>query len=232
MGLFSPKPLPVTSYGYRPTLGATAKGWICTSPDCGRSEHEPVRRWPKPCSACGAPADPIPDAAWSHDAEGAELQWILTHDPDRGGGFHHDQWQIWQFKDAALRGDRQALAAARTDARNYVGQRLGSSPWWSPGSVYFQLVWLALEFGDLDGAADDLRHWLDTTQADDVENDNGRRTNCRQVIDSTVRFFATPGASQHDRAAEIRSGCLRVAEGAYPILSRDLQAAVTAMARG
>lgn len=149
MGLFGPKQLPTTSYGYRPPSNAVAKGWVCTNADCGSSEHEYVRRWPKACTKCGANTDPLFELPWEHDAEGVQLRWILQNDPQRGGGFYRDRWAAWQFKDAALRGDGTAMANARAEARSYVTQRMAAASWWGPGNVYFDLVWIALEVHDL-----------------------------------------------------------------------------------
>lgn len=232
MGFFGAKPLPGTSYGYQPPPGATAKGWGCTNRDCGISEHEFVKRWPKACPSCGSATDPLFNEPWAHDAEGAELQWILRNDPGRGGGFHQDQWEVWQFKDAAMRGDAKAMVEARARARSYANARMASQEWWGPGDVYFHFVWVALEIGDLNGAADDLCHWLSVSTSHDAENNNTNRTNCRQVIDSSARFLATPGGATHPRAAEIQQGCLRLAEGCYQVLNRDLQSAVARMASG
>jgi len=174
--------------------------------------------------------DPLFDEPWSHQAEGVELQWILTNDPGRGGGFYRDQWETWQFKDATLRGDRPGMAAARARARRYVAERMADT-WWSPGNVFFSFVWTALAAGDLDGAADDLVYWLSRSSSEDVENDNARRTNCRQVIDLASRFMATPGGTAHPGGVQVRQGCLKLAEGSYQILNPQQQAAVLAMAR-
>lgn len=230
MGLFRSVALPPTSYGYFPPAGATARGWTCTNWDCGVSEVEHVRRWPKSCSACGAAADPLLDAPWSHDAEGVELQWLLRTHPERGGGYHQDQWMVWQLKDAWLRDDREGMTRARLEARRYAADRL-SDGWWGPGNVFFQLTWLELEAGDLQGAAEDLRHWLGLSSSADAENDNTNRTNCRQVIDIASRFFAAPGAERQPLAPDIRRGCLQLAEGAYQVLLPAQQQAVLAMSR-
>lgn len=230
MGLFGPKPLPTASYGYRPPLGATAHGWKCTNWDCCVSEHELVKRWPKACNTCGSPVDPLFDQPWEHDAEGVELQWFLRDHPERGGGFYEDQWEVWQYRDAALRGDTAGVVAARARVRTYAAKRMADN-WWGPGGVFFHFVWIGLEVGDLNGAADDLTYWLSLSSSEDVENDNTNRTNCRQVIDMTTRFLAAPGAASQARAPEIRQGCLKLAEGAFPVLNRDQQNAVTQMVR-
>lgn len=231
MGLFGPKPIPATSYGYAPPSGATAHGWTCTGEDCGVSEHEPVKRWPKACPRCGSPTDPLFDPPWDHDAEGVELQWVMRNQPEKGGGFYQDNWEIWQFKDAILRGDRAAVAQARTRARAYAQNKIATQDWWRAGSVYFQFVWYGLEAGDLDGAADDLVYWLSVSPTDDVESNNSNRTNARQVIDRTAAFFQARGGATHPRAPEIKQSVLNVAQGAYPVLNRDLQDAVARIAR-
>lgn len=230
MGLFGTKPLPTTSYGYQPPPGATAHGWTCTNSDCHVSEHEPVRRWPRPCPQCGSVTDPLFDEPWAHEAEGMELQWLLREHPDRGGGFYNDQWEVWQFKDAVRRRDAAGVDQARARARSYAADRLADK-WWGPSNVFFHFVWIGLEARDLDGAAQDLIYWISISSADDVENNNANRTNCRNVIDMAARFHATSGGSQHRLALQIRQGCVKLAEGAYPTLNRDQQNAVTRMAR-
>jgi hypothetical protein len=230
MGLFGPQPLPPTSYGYRPPPDATAHGWKCTNWDCGTSEHEPVRRWPKACATCGSPADPLFDQPWEHDAEGTELQWLLAEHPERGGGFYQDQWEVWQFKDAVLRADSSGVAQARARARTYSAARMADK-WWWPGNIFFHFVWVGLEAGDLNGVAADLMYWLSISSSEDVENDNSNRTNCRQVIDMAGRLLMAPGGASHPQAREIRQGCVELAEGAFPILSRDQQNAVIQMTR-
>jgi hypothetical protein len=230
MGLFRSQAIPVTSYGYQPPPGATAHGWACTNNDCGVSEHEPVKRWPKGCAKCGSPTDPLLDEPWKHEAYGIELQWLIRNHPERGGGFYQDEWEVWQFQDAARRGDLAGMAETRHRVRTYAAERM-SNKWWGPGSVFFKLVWVGLEVSDLDGAADDLCYWLSISSSEDVENDNTNRTNCRQVIDMSARFLAMPGGQEHARALEIRKGCVHLAEGAFQVLNRDQQDAIVKMAR-
>jgi len=226
MGIFGPKLLPTTSYGYQPPAGATALGSMPRSTDCGFSEHEPVRRWPKSCSRCGSPADPLLNKPWKHDARGVELQWLIRDHPERGGGFNQDQWEVWQFKDSYLRGD--IAGANRIRKRN---RKSPPDPMEMPGENYFYFVWNALEAGDLDGAADELCYWMSVSSTEDVENDNTNRTNCRQVVDMTQRFFKAPGGHSHPRAPEIRRSCVKLAEEGFQVLNREQQTAVEQMAR-
>jgi hypothetical protein len=230
MAFFKPKALPSTSYGYIPPSGATAHGWKCTNGECLTKELEAVRRWPKACARCGSGTDPVFDQPWEHDAEGVELQWQIRDQPEQGGGFHQDRWQIWQFKDALLREDRTGAALARSSARSYAVDRSLTDSWWYLAHIFWDLVWYELQAGDLDWAADDLIFWLGLSSTDDVDNHNGNRTNSMLVIEMTGRFIAAGGTS-HPRMPEIKAGCLKVAEGAFRILSYEQQATVTQLSR-
>ncbi len=229
MPLFGPKSIPATSYGYQPPLGATTVGWACLSHDCGVSEHEPVKRWPKTCPKCGSPTDPLFSPRWKHDAWGIELQHKIRNKVE-GLGFYEDQWEAWQFEDAVLRGDREGMARARASARAYAQKRLSAESWWFPGSVFFHFTWTAIKAGDLDGAAEDLVYWISVSSVEDVENDNSSRTNSRQVIDQADEFLQAGGAS-HPKAAEIKRGALKIAEAAWTILNNPQQDAVKRMTR-
>lgn len=223
-------PLPVTSYGYQAPAGATAYGWRCTSDDCGTSEHEPVRRWPHPCGRCGAATEPLLDEPWKHDAEGVMLRHTLSQDADAGGGFYADQLAVWTLKEVLRQRDADQIQRARDDLRAYAAKHAGR-PGWNPGNVFFPAIWSELEEGQMEAAADDLLHWLALSTAEDVENDNAERTNCRQAIDMVARFLEAPGGRQHAAAPQVRAHCLRLAEGAYGVLSRDQQQVVSTMSR-
>lgn len=229
--LFGSKPLPVTSYGYQPPHRATAHGWTCSNYGCGQAQHEPVRRWPVRCPSCGTPADPLLDQPWAHEAEGIELSWAVSHHPERGGGFAQERLLGWKLKDALLGGDVPAAQAARAAIHSHAAQRAREDRWWSPSYLFNSPVKDALAAGDIDGAADDLCVWLGLSTGDNAEEDNRNRTNARTVIDAAEKFFASAGGRSHPRAQEIRQACLRVAEGAFPVLNRELQAAITRMAR-
>ncbi|TDP89613.1 hypothetical protein [Labedaea rhizosphaerae] len=231
MGLFGPRTLPVTSYGYQPPPGATAKGWVC--PNCGVAGWEPVKRWPKACDDCGSSADPLFDQPWEHQAEGFQIQWILRYDPTSSGGFYEDRWESWQFTDAAYRGDRLAMSQARGRARARAQWRLTvDSSWWPPSDIFFRFVSVGMEVNDFDGAADDLCYWLGISSPVDVDNNNANRTNCRLVIGSTSQFLALPHGASHPRAFEIRRACVALARGgAYSVLNADLQRSVSGMAQ-
>jgi hypothetical protein len=227
--LFKPRQLPMTSYGYQAPPGAVAARWYClNSETCGAVGDDAPRRWPFACPKCGGPTDPVFAEPWQHEARGVEIQYLLAHNV-QDGGFTEGEWPLWRFKDALLRRDQRAVAQARADVRALADERFRKESWNPSG--YFMLVWHALEAGDLDGAADDLVHWFPFCSAEHVENNNDRRTNCRQVIGSAVRFLETPGAGNHPQAGSIRQQCLDLAAGAYEVLNNDLQTAVRRLSR-
>jgi hypothetical protein len=231
MPLFGAKPLPLTSYGYQPPRRATAHGWKCTNYDCGQAQHEPVQRWPVCCRSCGSRADPLLDQPWAHEAEGIELSWEVSHHPERGGGFAQERLLDWNLKDALLCGNAPAAQAARAAIHSHAAQRTRADRWWSPSYVFYGPVMDALAADDIDGAADDLCVWLGLSNGDNAEEDNRNRTNARTVIDAADKFFASADGRAHPRAQEIRQACLRVAAGAFRVLNREQQAAITRMAR-
>jgi hypothetical protein len=233
MGFFTRQQLPVTSYGYQAPAGAVARGWRCLNDEtCGRGGDASPRRWPFTCPDCGGPTDPALAEPWQHDARGVEIQYLLQKGVN-DGGFTETEWPVWCHKDALRRNDPAAAARARAEYRALEESRAldAGYAWWTPGRGYFLLVWQALEVGDLDSAADDILHWLDVSNAEDVENDNERRSNCRNAIDSVIRFVDTPGATRHPATAAIREQGLALAADAFPILNDGQQAAVTRLSR-
>ena len=230
-GTPQPTVVPLTSYGYLPPTNAIVVGWACPQNGCGRAEREPVRGWPMACTECGHPADPMLAEPWAHVARGVELQWRIANHPDWGGGYDHDHWEAWQLRHALLRGDGATASQQRARIREYVGAKAQTSDWWHPGNVYHYVVWDGLEAGDVLGAGDDLLFWLQSSSAEGAADDNSTRTNCRQALNAVVRFFDSPGASTHPRAADIRRAALKLAEGAYTQLNEQTQSAIRALAR-
>jgi hypothetical protein len=234
MALFGPRPLPLTSYGYQPPRGATAKGWSCTNrEDCGTSDFVPPQRWPVRCPQCGWPCDPMFNEPWEHDARGVELNWSIRNERSEYSRLYaSEQLLAWQVKDALLRRDAGGAATARDAMRDYVDRQVRAGAHWTSGFTLSPAVRAELEADDLDGAADDLCFWLERATGEGAEEHNDIRTNARTVISAGAQFLAAPGGAAHPRAPEIRKGCLRVAEGCYNDLSAGLQDAITQMTMG
>ena len=226
-------PLPQTSYGYRPPREAIAQGWKCSNPnDCGRADSHRIRRWPMRCPGCGWPADPVFAPPWEHDALGVELKWQIGHDTNEYSLLiARERLMAWLLNDARLRGDAAGAAAARTALHRYVDRQVKEGEWWNYSFTLAPAVREGIDAGDLDGAAMDLCFWLSISTGENAAEENEVRANARSVIGSAAAFLSAPGGSAHRHAAEIRAGCLRIAEGAFPELNRELQAAVMRMAR-
>jgi hypothetical protein len=203
------RPLPRTSYGYHPPPEASVHGWRCANYYCGAA----VRRWPRRCRLCGWAADPEFDEPWAHEALGIELSWQVRHFPGSAAGIPRERLIEWHLKDALLRRDRLAAAAARQDMHAYIRTRQAEDSWWNPGFLLGLAVFDAIDLGDLDGAADDLCLWLGVSAGDCAEEDHGALANAKSVMNAGVTFLAAPGGEEHARAAEIRKGCLRVVGG-------------------
>ena len=202
--------LPRTSYGYQPPRQATAHGWRCANHNCGAA----VRRWRRRCRLCGWPMDPEFDEPWAHEALGVELRWRVRRFPKGGTGISEERLVEWQLKDALLRQNGPATAAAREAMHAYIRSRQGEDSWWNPGSLLGLAVFDAIDLGDLDGAADDLCFWLEVFVDDSTADDSpSSLANAKSVMNAGVAFLAVPGGEEHPRAAEIRKGCLRVAGG-------------------
>jgi hypothetical protein len=204
------RPLPRTSYGYQPPPQATAHGWRCANQNCGAA----VRRWPRRCRLCGWSADPEFDEPWAHVALGVELSWRIRHFPRSGGGIPEERLIEWHLKDALLRRNGPAAAAAREAMRAYIRSRQAEDSWWNPCLLLGLAVFDAIDLGDLDGAADDLCFWLEVF-VDDRTADGlpSSLASAKSVMNAGVAFLAAPGGEEHPRADEIRKGCLRVAGG-------------------
>ncbi|MGH3279535.1 MAG: hypothetical protein ACRDNW_10405, partial [Trebonia sp.] len=124
---------------------------------------------------------------------------------------------------------RQAAAPARAEIRARIQQRIEQSGTFYSGFSIAIAVQHAVRAGDPDGAAEDLCFWLSVSTGVGAESDNEVRTNARMVIHASATFLEAPGGASHPKAPEVRTGALRVAEGAYSELSRDLQDAITRM---
>jgi hypothetical protein len=209
LALWRLRPLPRTSYGYQPPPRATARGWRCANHNCAA----PVRGRPRRCRLCGWPADPEFDEPWAHEALGAELRWRTSQFPASGGGIPHERLIEWHLKDALLRHDWPAAAAARAAIHEYIRARQAEDTWWDPSFLLGLAVFDAIELGDLDGAAADLCCWLRVFTADRPAEIPRSLANAKSVMNAGVAFLAAPGGERHPRTAEIRKGCLRVVSG-------------------
>ena len=119
LALLRRRSLPPTSYGYQPPTEATAHSWRCANYDCGAV----VRRWSRRCRGCDSPVDPEFDEPWAHEALGAELSWQIRVHPERGAGMLQERLMEWRLKDALLRNDGRAAAAAQEAMRGYVDRQ-------------------------------------------------------------------------------------------------------------
>jgi hypothetical protein len=211
--------LPVTTYGYEPPPGATARGWRCADEQCGTGGDEVPRRWPFRCTACGAPADPEFDDPWAHDARGPWLRTQLAAaEQDRLRAFWESELIGWRYREALRVGDQDTAEATRADAHHFMSGMAGEAQ----SSLLFHIVHDSLHHNLLDAAAEDLGFWRVRTVTDGVDHDNARRTNCRQLLSEMLNFLEHPQAAQHPAAPGLRSAASELRDTIRDVLTVDL----------
>lgn len=184
------------------------------------------------CPGCGWPADPVFAPPWEHDALGVELKWQIGHDTNEYSLLiARERLMAWLLNDARLRGDAAGVTAARTALHRYVGRQVREGKGWHSSFILAPAVREGIDAGDFDGTAQDLCFWLSVSTGENAAEEHEVRANAQLVIRSAANFLGAPGGSASRHATEIRAGCLRIAEGAFPELSRELQAVIMRMAR-
>lgn len=213
MPLFSRRaePLPATTYGYAPPHEATANGWICSSRNCGRAGDSVPRRWPFACPQCGAPADPRFNEPWAHYAQGPWLQHMIKTDP-YGGSIWQSKLLAWRYKDALQARDSERIHEASRDSRSYVENQLRADRSFDPGEVLFEIVWSAVEHGQMDVAAQELAFWREHLVTDGIEMTSSLRTACHRLLQCQLQFLEEPLARNQPASSTIRAQALELGD--------------------
>jgi hypothetical protein len=224
-------PLSATSYGYVPPPEATAHGWSCSGDDCRTGEWEPVPRWPMACPRCGAPADPVFDEPWAHEATGPRLR----HEIARGGdpflvSVSQAQLAAWQYKDAMLRDDRAAAlaalhvaaGAARAQAENYPDRS-------GPSSVLVPVVDTALKYGELETAAQALEFWRGLQVTEDIGGSSTHRSSCMNLLSKLADFLADPRTAKHPAVPRFRGYIVELASASREVMAHNVQQKINAV---
>jgi hypothetical protein len=214
--------LPVTSYGYAPPPGATARGWRCPAPDCGFGDDTAPRRWPFACTECGHPADPDFDEPWAHDAREPWLRHELDVAAPAQRGFWLGELIAWRHRDAVRRRDLEAAEAARGQARRWLADT-AADPYRIAGQVHHPIVVGALGADWIDSAVDELTFWCRRVRTEDVEHDNARRTDCRQLLSALLAYLEHPATPRHPRTPELRRSAVALRDTIRDVLSVDLE---------
>lgn len=212
---------PVTSYGYQAPAGATVDGWRCPADGCGVGGDAAPRRWPFRCTNCGTAADPTFDEPWAHDARGPWLRHQLRSSRPQLRHIWEGQLHGWLYRDALQAGDRSAAEHARSDAHRFV-DRHAEDESTIAGNVHFPIVSDSLQHGLLDEAADELGFWSARAVTDGVEDDDTRRTDCRQLLASMLAFLEHPGGPAHPSARVLTTNAAALRDAIHHVLGTDL----------
>ncbi|WP_199516483.1 CHAT domain-containing protein [Nucisporomicrobium flavum] len=173
-------------------------------------EETPPASWPYACPECGHPADPWFAEPWEHEAVIYEYRHRTAYDtsPTRRE-IARVQAHVWAYKDAGYRGDRAGL--------RYAWQAWRRVP--DPFFLAPEMVMLAADFEDFDGAAEYVleRHPLIDTR--DLEEHNQRRTEARHFLSMCIALLERESFAGHPRAAEIDAAMRDIARRAAGVLT-------------
>lgn len=214
MGLFGPKQLPTTSYGYTPPPGAKATAWKCSPTGCGQT-GEPgnvPRSWPFACPVCGKATDPLFAEPWAHEARGLELEHLIASGED-SSGYATYELRVWRYKDALGSGDAAAARSSLQDFWIHDSEVADLGP--RPFNAHLLLL-AALEGVDLAGATAHMTEWLSRCQ---VESPHVTQQDCKTAMQAVVELFDTPRSREQPGAAELRDRALELGAEAEDFLS-------------
>jgi len=234
--------LPTTSYGYTPPPGARVVRWWCFN-DGGHNGVAPgPRNWPARCPECGSSVAPIFEQPWQHEADGfLYIHQLRTSTDVYDLAIACAHLHSWEYKDALLKQDVSRQKVIRAQFVRVLEELPRRQDAWAFPMALTTTVWDAVEATDLEFAADLLQAWHPSIQTDDVEDDNGRRTQARSFVSACIRFLEQPESVGHAREHKVHELMTDVADRAREVLNpihtdgfdriRHLRATVTEVAR-
>jgi hypothetical protein len=208
--------------GYAPPPGATARGWRCPDPNCGAGDAVVPRRWPFACTQGGAPADPDLNEPWVHDAREPWLRHEMSAAEPALRGFWLGELIAWRYRDAVCQCDAASAEAARGEGHCWLTDHAADS-FLIPGQVRYPVVTGALDVDWIDTAADELTVWVRQVRTEGVEQDNARRTDCRQLLSGLLSFLEHPAGARHPKAAGLRGSAVALRDAIRDVLTADLE---------
>lgn len=210
---------PRTSYGYQAPPEARVRGWHCANPTCGFHDDVAPRSWPFPCPRCGEPADATFEGPWAHEAIAVRIRRDLADPDEHVRGLAEDEWRVWTYKDALLRGDR-----AGTD-RAWQAYRRSRPARWSRADAgrigrypMTEMVRLASIGGEIGRASLEVLECYPFIDTHDVEEDNTQRTVARTFVSMCVDILVCDPMLEHLLSARVDAAMLDVAGRAEDVL--------------
>ncbi len=165
--------------------------------------------------------DPLFDEPWSHAAEELYLRNLVSRSEYGDASHEAGQLAVWHYKDALRKHDLAGASRALADVHDYVEARLAESDWYTPGSCLMHTVFLALDHGAIDQAADELKYWQPLVGVENLPDDRRQTTNARHLIHCQCKFLSHPQGSRHAAASPIRDQARTLYLSAEPILRGD-----------
>jgi hypothetical protein len=220
VGIFTRRTdLPPTRYGYVPPANAMPTGWICVNEDCGHGDlAADHRRWPRSCPECGSPiATNRLEMPWQHFAKRVEID-ARIESPRWEGDLSQAMTEdlVWRCADAVHNGDPSAAENLRQELDAHLVRTESTDPYFNGGTSRWEFVEVAMAHNLSDLAVRELDAWRAAASLTNLENDNARRTNARQLASRLIAFLENPAASgspQRDHVWAVLSELMARIEG-------------------
>lgn len=210
---------PRTSYGYLAPPEAQVRGWHCANSPCGFHDDVVPRSWPYPCPHCGEPTDATFEEPWAHEALAVRIRRDLTDPDEYVRGRAENEWCIWTYKDALLRGDRTGADRAWQQYRRSRPAKLSRADPWQIGSYLMgEMVRLASIGGEIGRASLEVLDCYPFVDTDDVEEDNTQRTVARRFVSMCIDVLVCDPLQEHLLSARVDAAMLDVAGQAEEVL--------------
>ena len=179
------------------------------------------RSWPHPCRECGEPTEPSFAEPWAHDARGYELRNRLTGPDERLRPHAEIELLTWEYKDARLKGDEQAAAAAWQAHLSLRRSRTLDVPWWTMFSASM-MVSQAAQYDDLDPAAAEVLEVYPLIDTSDLEDNSQNRAHSLQFLSMCISILSRDASIGHPHEEAVLAAMRDVANRAERELSADL----------
>ena len=229
-----PKGPPPTRFGYQPPPDAIGQMWICVAEPCGQGGPDyPGDRWPQACPVCGSSiathrlAEP-----WEHQARRVEIDKRLTSMPQYGDPAKATADDlVWRLEQALRDGSVQVAESFREKLDSYLGPQEAANAYFNGGDHRFQVCYAALEHQAWSLLVGELTSWRSAALLEDLEDNNTRRTNCRQLAACMIAYLEDPRSAQSHYRADVWNTLTGLMKQIHSVATADINTAFARLSR-
>ena len=226
--------LPPTRFGYVPPPEAVGEMWICTAEQCGQGGPDyPSERWPRTCPQCGGTiathrlAEP-----WQHQAGRVEIDKRLTTMPGYGDPASATAEDlVWRLEQALRDGSPQVAEGFREKLDGYLVVQEAADAYFNGGNHRFLVCLVAREHQAWGVLMRELKSWRSAAVLEDLEENNTRRTNCRQLAASMIAFLEDPASARTPYRADVWKALTGIMKPIESVATLDITTAYARLSR-